>query len=385
MTSRKPGQIKQRGKQTYLVRVFLGRDSQTGKRQYHNHTIHGSKTDAQKYLNQKLRDRDLGLLVQSSSMTLNTLLDQWLETVAKLTVSEVSLFGYKRALDAYVRPKIGNKKLSNITPLDIQKIYSELQQRGLAAWTIRQAHTPLRGAFRQAVKWQFIVNNPCLLVDVPKRVKKEMKAFSFEEAEKFRKSAESHSLGFMYIFALETGMRPEEYLSLQWKDVDLERRIATVQRALIFRPRGGGYYFSQPKTPSSRRTIELSQTIIQSLKRHKAKQGELRLKAGQEYNNLDLVFADMKGEPLKRLYCRYHFKAILRQAKLSEDFRLYDLRHSMATLMLAMGINPKVVSERLGHSDIAITLGTYTHVLPTMQREACDKFESALFPSFGTQ
>lgn len=160
----------------------------------------------------------------------------------------------------------------------------------------------------------------------------------------------------------------------------------TVQRALIWRRKGGGWYFGEPKTSRSRRSIPLPASVVKALAEHKRHQLEERMKTGAEYQNRDIVFATSKGGPLDRRYIsRRNFKQILVCAKLPASFRLYDLRHSCATLLLAANENPKIVSERLGHSSVVITLDTYSHVLPSMQRAASEKIENMLFTKSGTQ
>jgi integrase len=379
------GQIIPRGERTWVVRVFLGRDSQTGKRRYHNKTIRGNKKDAQKYLNGKLREIDLGTFIEPSAVTVSEYLDQWLQAAAKPRVRERTYTWYIDLLKWYVRPTLGDKKLSSVRPLDVQALYSSLQEKGLSAKTIRHVHTTLSTAFTQAVRWRLLVQNPALMVKPPRQVRKEMQALSPEEAARFLAAASQDKWAVLFALALTTGMRPEEYLGLQWKDVEVEKGTVTVQRTLIWRRKGGGWYFSEPKTSRSRRTIPLPASIVQSIREHRRRQAEQRLKAGPKYQNNDLVFATAEGSPLmpRNLLSR-HFKPTLKRAELPKSIRLYDLRHSCATLLLAAGENPKVVSERLGHSGIAMTLDVYSHVLPSMQQAAAEKLEKMLFTKNGT-
>ncbi|HEX8177253.1 MAG TPA: site-specific integrase [Pyrinomonadaceae bacterium] len=206
-----------------------------------------------------------------------------------------------------------------------------------------------------------------------------MKAFHPKEAERFLNVAKANEHGVIFAFALATGMRPEEYLGLKWSDVDLQQGTAVVRRVLI-RRKGGGWYFGEPKTSRSRRTVPLPATLVKVLATHRRKQMAARLKAGTAYQNNDLVFATSHGTPHNsRNLAQRQFLAILKSAKLALDFRLYDLRHSCATLLLVAGENPKVVSERLGHASVVLTLDTYSHVLPTMQEAASQKLERMLF------
>lgn len=221
--------------------------------------------------------------------------------------------------------------------------------------------------------------NPCDVVELPRQVRREMRALAPDAAARFLEAAREDRFGVLFAFALTTGMRPEEYLGLQWKDVDLEKGAATVCRTVVWRA-GGGWYFGEPKTSRSRRTIPLPASLVRQLAAYRRGQAAVRLKAGAEYQNNDLVFATSDGTPLMlRNLIRRHFRPTLLRAKLPTDLRLYDLRHSCATLLLAANEHPKVVSERLGHASITLTLDTYSHVLPSMQQAASDKLESLLF------
>lgn len=208
--------------------------------------------------------------------------------------------------------------------------------------------------------------------------KTEMNYFTPEETGRFLQAAKDDKYFAVFLVAIETGMRPEEYLGLQWKDVDFDNKVLSVRRAVVI-CKGGGFIFTEPKTKKSRRSTPLSNSVINALKTHRRHQLEERLKLGGSYRNFDLVFASEIGTPLlHQNLTRRHFKAIRDKAKLPK-IRLYDLRHTTATLLLSAGENPKVVSERLGHASIVLTLDTYSHVLPTMQKDATDKIEKLMF------
>ncbi len=378
------GQIIKRGNDTWLVRIFTGRDND-GKRRYFNKTIRGTKKEAEKYLTAKLRERDLGVFVEPSRETLGSYLDRWLDTVAKPRLREHTWASYKEWLARYVRPTLGEKKMCDLKAAHIQAVYGAMLGRGLSPRTVRYTHSILTSALRQAVKWNVIARNPCELVELPRQNREEMKAFSPKEAAAFLEAAKDDRFGIVLTFALATGMRVNEYLALQWKDIDLQKGTATVQRVVIWRPKGAGWTFAEPKTSKSRRTVPLPASLVKRLAEHRREQAEQRMKLGPLYENHDLVFATGKGTPIyyRNLALR-HFAPTLERAKL-QGFRLYDLRHSCATLLLSAGENPKVVSERLGHSSIVLTLDIYSHVLPDMQRAATDKLERMLFQPTGTQ
>lgn len=377
------GQIIRRGDKTWLIRIFIGRDA-TGRRQYFNKTIHGAKKEAEKYLIAKQREKDLGVFVEPASVSLNDFLDKWLQTVARPRLRERTYQDYEWKLNAYVRPALGRKKLCDLRAQDVQHLYGEMSAKGLSPRTVRYAHSILSSALKQAVRWHMLSLNPCDAAELPRMARTEMKALSPEEAKRFLDQCAVDEQGIIFAFALATGMRPEEYLGLKWSDLDLGKGVATVRRTLVWR-KGGGWYFGEPKTTRSRRTVPLPTSLVRSLVQHRRAQGERRLKIGGNYLNHELVFATGEGNALNlRNLTQRHFRPILKAAGVSETLRVYDLRHSCATLLLGAGENPKVVSERLGHASIVLTLDTYSHVLPSMQQAATEKLEGLLYPRAGT-
>ena len=231
----------------------------------------------------KLREQDLGIFIEPAAMSLNEYLDTWLANAAKPRVRAQTLADYAGTLERYIRPDIGMKKLCDVQPLDIQGTYQRMQERGLSARTVRYAHAVLSSALKQAVKWRYLSQNVASLVDLPRQLHKEMHALSSAEAARFLRAAKDDRWGIIFTIALTTEMRPEEYLALQWKDVDFQSGILTVQRALIHHRKGGGWAFDQPKTARSRRSIPISASVVAELQLHKRKQAEERMKAGPDY------------------------------------------------------------------------------------------------------
>ncbi|HEY0459261.1 MAG TPA: tyrosine-type recombinase/integrase [Pyrinomonadaceae bacterium] len=369
------GQLIKRG-ETWLIRIYLGRDSK-GKKKFFNKTVRGSKKDAQKFLTAKLREKDLGIFVEPASMGLNDYLDQWLEETAIYKLRARTLENYKSLLNRHIRPKLGLKRLCDLQAYEIQKLYNEMKKADYSPKTIRHAHNVLSTALNQAVRLKMLSYNPCDVCELPRQEKPEMKYFSPEETAEFLRFAKNDKYYAVFLIAIETGMRPEEYLGLQWKDVDFNYNKVSVRRAVVVR-KGGGFDFTEPKTKKSRRSIPISKSVIDALKKHRKNQLEERIKNAKRYQNFDLVFASEIGTPLlHQNLTRRHFKPIRDAAGLPK-IRLYDLRHTTATLLLSAGENPKVVSERLGHASIVLTLDTYSHVLPTMQETATNKIEKLM-------
>jgi integrase len=243
---------------------------------------------------------------------------------------------------------------------------------------VRYATSILARALKRAVTWKLITHNPAVDIELPKYVKREMQSLTPEEAQKFLEACKGDKFGLMFELALITGLRPEEYLGLQWSDIDFQRKTVSVRRTLVWKRWTHKWYFGEPKSEKSRRTLPLPSYLMKELFEWKRAQNEHRLKFGETWQDYNLVFPSNTGTPLSiRNLERRHFKPLLVKANLP-DIRLYDLRHSCATLLLADGENIKVVSERLGHADGALVLRTYAHVSPSMQRSATERMEKIL-------
>jgi integrase len=374
--TRRRGSITKRGASSWLVSLCLGADA-NGKRKEHYKTVRGTKKDAEQYLAKIIRERDSGTFVESSAITLNEYFNQWLESVSRLRTSERTTYGHESLLRRYFRIPLGHKRLDKLQVFDIQKVYADMLARGLSPQTVKHAHSVLNCALKQAVKWSLLARNPAALTELPKVSRKERRVLSANEARQFIATSEEMRHGLVFEFALLTGMRPEEYLAIQWGDVDFERCTVQVRRALIRHNKA--WSFQEPKTSRSRRMVVLPASLIDKLLAHKRKQAAQRLLVGPQWQAHNLVFCSEFGTPLSipNLTYRY-FRPILEKAELPR-IRLYDLRHSCATLLLIAEENPKVVSERLGHSTIVLTLDTYSHVLPTMQEKATARLEKLLY------
>lgn len=352
----------------FLVRVYIGRDA-NGKRNYQNQKVTSTKKDAGKVLTAMLRKLDTGeLLHEPSRLSAKEYLEYWLETAAKPRLTEHTHGEYSVLMRRYIIPTLGARKLTKVSPVEIQKVYGEMLGRGLSPRVVLYTHTVFSNALKQTVKWRMASQNPAQYVDLPKQEKKEMQALSEAEAVRFLKVARTDKHHVLFALLLSTGLRPGEAFGLKWSDLDAYARTLTVQRT--WARAKGGYKFQAPKTKRSRRNLELPEHLVKLLLEHKTAQpveGEM-------------IFSTVDGTPLsERNVIVRHFKPLLKTADLPDTLRLYDLRHTHATLLLIAGTNPKIVSERLGHSSIVLTLDSYSHVLPGMQRESASKLNTMLF------
>lgn len=369
------GQIIRRGERKWLVRAPLGRAAD-GRRLYHNKTVTGSKKDAQQYLTRILRELDTNTFVQASEQPLSAFLTRWLEDSVERRVRPKTLADYRALLSRHVFPKLGHRKLKDVTPLEVSGLYSDMLKQGLSARTVRYLHAVLHSALEEAVNWKMLATNPAKLVTLPKQQRREMRALTPLEAGQFLAAAAEDRWYPLWTLLLATGLRPAEALGLKWADFKDGRLV--VQRSLV-RLADGSWHVSAPKTPKARRTVTLPESAIRVLTKHRKQQATERIQLGAAWNNHDFIFCSRHGEPLDyRVVVRRHFKPLARRIGL-EALRPYDLRHTCATLLLASGENVKVVSERLGHSTATLTLDVYSHVLPDMQQKAAERLEALVF------
>ena len=364
------GQLIRRGANSWLLRVYQGRTA-GGKREYFNKTVRAPKKVAQQVLTKLLRDRDTGVLLEPSRETLGDYLGQWLEVWAKPRVRARTYGSYRWLVGKYVMPVIGSRRLAQLTPADLQGLYNGMTEAGYSPRTVRLTHSVVRSALAHAVKTHLIVRNPADLTEPPRQQRREMQALGPAEAGRFLEAAKADRWSALWVLLVTTGLRPGEAMGLRWADLDGAK--LRIQRVRL--PSGE---VEEPKTARSRRVVTLPDLAVRALKEHKPRQNAEKLAAGREYEDGGFIFVGTLGRPVEmRSLVRHHFDRIVKAAGLPH-LRLYDLRHTHATLLLAAGEHPKVVSERLGHSTVTLTLDTYSHVLPDMQTRAAEKLDAML-------
>jgi integrase len=305
-------------------------------------------------------------------------LDRWLADSVSDTVKATTFERYEQITRLHLKPALGRVKLKALTPAHVRGLYREKLEAGSSARTVRYIHTTLHKALKQAVMDGLIPRNATEAVKPPQPTREEMHPLTPEQAKLLLQVAHEAGdrLEALYVLAINTGLRQGELLGLKWDDVDLEDGSLQVRRTLTITK--SGTIFTSPKTAGSRRSVKLTSKAIEALKHHLERQlGEID-RVGSLWSENGLIFASEIGEPLNRHnLTRSSFKPLLKRAGLPR-IRFHDLRHTCATLLLTRNVNPKIVSEMLGHSSIAITLDTYSHVLPNMRDQAAAAIEEAL-------
>lgn len=319
-----------------------------------------------------IADRDGGLYFEADNLTVSEYLERWLNDSVKGSVWASTHASYQRQVNRYIVPALGRMKMKKLTPAHVQGMYRSMLDRGLSARTVQYAHAVLRRSLKQAVRWGMIPRNPCDDTDPPKIQREGIRPLDQEQTRRLLKAAEGERHEAFYILAVHTGMRPGELLALRWEDVDLEAASLRVSRTL------SEGKFTAPKTAKSRRRIDLTAGSVRALRNHRKSQLEERMKLAGLWQDHELVFPSSVGTPLSHRNVVRSFKAVLHRASLPATVRLYDLRHTCATLLLSRNIHPKYVQELLGHASIALTLDTYSHVLPSMGGGTTGAIEDAL-------
>jgi integrase len=333
------------------------------------------REDVRDKLAKALSDRVDGLVFDAGTMTVGEYLDRWLKGVRD-TVRQSTYERYGFAIGPHIKPALGRIKLKDLTPAQVRWFYRERLDSGLAPATIHKLHVVLHKALNAAVADGLIPRNAATGVKLPRITREEINPLDPDEARRFIEAACGDRLEALYILALNTGMRQGELLALKWDDVDLERGVLRVRRTLTREDKA--FVLGESKTKKSRRTIRLTTSALEALRAHLSRQFEEIERMGSLYQPGGLVFATTTGTIINPSNLRNRsFKPLLKRAGL-RPIRFHDLRHTCAALLLSKDVNPKVVSEMLGHASVSITLDIYSHLLPDMQEKAVKALEEAL-------
>lgn len=335
-----------------------------------------TRSEVAEKLAKALVGRDSGLTFDAGNLTLRDYLARWLDDSVRGSVKPITFESYERLVRVHIAPQLGRVKLKNLSPAHLQGFYRDRLDAGLSPRTVQYLHVVLHRALKQALRWNLVPRNVAEAVDPPRVHKEEIRPLSPEQARTLLETAREDGMEALYTIAVHCGLRQGELLALRWDDVDLEAGTLRVNRTLTVTKNGPA--FAAPKTAKSRRSVRLTAGAVEALKRHSARQAQEILRMDTLYRDQGLVFASEVGTPLNRHNLNSRsFKPLLERAGLPK-IRFHDLRHTCATLLLSRDVHPKFVQELLGHATIAITLDTYSHVLPGMGDRASRAMEDAL-------
>jgi integrase len=358
---------------TWSYRIDAGLDDR-GRRRQREVGGFGTKKAAQTALNEALADTQRGNYSPPSRTTVREFLDEWHEG-ARHELALTAWTNYGQIIRRNINPYLGSKRLTDLSPLDIKRWHGKLLTDGrqdgqpLAVASVKLAHRILRRALADAVRWNLIVSNPAAATRVPKGETKELTVWSAEEAKRFLDAIAEERLVGLWTLALHTGLRRGELAGLRWRDVDLDAGTLTVAQQ-----RTTANYTVVITTPKakSQRQLLLAPATVAALRGHLQRQRKERMALGPDWTDSGYVFVDEAGVEIHPQRFTKLFDEVLKRTG-APKIRLHDLRHTMASLALEAGVHPKVVQEQLGHSAIAVTLDTYSHVPQAVRRDSADK------------
>ncbi|HEU5381820.1 MAG TPA: tyrosine-type recombinase/integrase [Ktedonobacteraceae bacterium] len=327
-----------------------------------------TKTEAKQKLQTYLDDLKAGRVVIGPKQTVEQYLTHWLDDSRRLRIELGTLDNYRSTLRAHLIPAFGHLQLSQLTKERVQAFYADKLDAGYAPGTIKFIHAVLSSALHDAVVDGLLARNVCDYVTVPKQKKRKPRVLDADQCRRLLAAARGRRLWLMLLMAVTTGARVGELSALRWEDIDLKNQRVHIHRSVRVIV-GKGLVEKEPKTASGARRVVLAQVVADALPEQQAYIERLRLRAGAAWKDLGLVFPGIRGNYLREDRILDEFRMILAEAGLPLEMRFHDLRHSAATLLFAAGVNPKVVSEALGHSSINITLALYGDVTPDMQDE----------------
>ena len=331
-----------------------------------------TKGECLEWVKTMLAQIDGGMNWQGTRVTLAEYMQEWLKTVQN-TVKPKTIEQYIQVSNQHILPMLGKYKLKDLRPDRIQAFYNRKLEGGASQRTVVMIHNVLHHALRRALQLGLVTRNSTDAVVKPKLKRTEMHVLDEIQVRSLLMAAKSSKMEGLLQLAITTGMREGELIGLKWADLDWTGRRLHVQRQ-VQRIKKEGLVFSSPKTAKSRRVVALGSGTIEKLREQLERQQLERMFAGTKWVENDLIFANTIGKPMEPANVLKLFKELLVKANLP-DIRFHDLRHTAATLMLLQEVHPKIVQERLGHSDISLTLNTYSHVLPSMQEGAADKMD----------
>jgi len=336
-----------------------------------------TRNECREWVKTTLDQIEHGLTFAGAQANLREYLVEWLNSI-RPSLRPKTTQQYEAVVRMHILPLLGEIKLKDVRPDQVQALYNVKLEEGKSKSTVRIIHAVLHKAFAQAMRWGLISRNPADAVARPKPGSKSMKVLNEAQIITFLSMVAETRYEALYYLAVTTGLRQGELLGLQWTDIDWPSGQIQVQRQLQ-RVAGKGLLLVAPKSKAGKRVVVVGNKAIEKLRKHFKMQQIERQLAANRWQEHDLVFASTIGTPEDPRNLFRHFKQVLKNAGLPE-IRFHDLRHSAATLMLQQGVHPKIVQERLGHASITLTLDTYSHVIPSMQHDIADKLDEILTP-----
>jgi integrase len=302
-------------------------------------------------------------------------LDDWLAETVRLSVRPKTFVSYRSIVRIHLIPALGHIRIDELRPLDVQAYLNAKAASGLAPRTVAYHRNILRQALGHAERIELVGRNLAKLARPPRIPRREVRPLSPDEARAFLGAISGDRLEALYLLAIGCGLRQGEILGLRWSDVDLDAGTVRVRAAL--QRVEGVFALVEPKSYTSRRLVPLPAIVLAGLVAHQERKLAERCPLALDPQFADLLFTTTAGQPIDGISVTRRFQRILKRAGLPRQ-RFHDLRHACASLLLAQGVPARVVMETLGHSQISLTLNTYSHVIPALGREAAERMDEVL-------
>ena len=362
------------GEIRYQVTVEGGYDELTGKRIRIFKNVKGSKREARSVMHRMITEMEQGMLTQKSNKKVGEWMDEWLETFLP-NIEETTRVGYKTKIRCYIKPALGDIFLKALRTEHIQKMINDMIDKGLSPKNIRDTFNNINAAMKKAVKTKLISHNPCDAVELPKLKKYRATVYPPKMIHKLLDIAKGTEMYLPVFLLVMVGLRRGELLALRWTDIDFKNNVLKVRKNMVNGENGS--IIKAPKSEAGVRDIQLGSDVMEILREARLEYMNDAFEYGTGFQNLNFVIHQKDGSPLKPDSMTQKWGRFLEMHNLPK-IRLHDLRHSNATALIQAGVNARVVQQRLGHSDVNITLNTYTHVLPEMDKEAAEKLDAIM-------
>ena len=367
--------ITSKGETTYQITVESDRDPITGERNRKYKTIKGTKKQAETIMRQMIQEAENGGIASSSGIRLKDWLEQWLKTY-KPNIEQTTRGGYQEKIDEYIVPKLGQIPIGSLNPLAVQNFINDLSTQGLAPKTIRNTYNILNPAMKKAVELRMISFNPCVGAVLPKLVKYQPNIYSKEKMAEMLKVTKGTDMHLIAVLEFSLGIRRGELCALKWEHIDLENKKVTICENRV-NDKKGNVVTKPPKSEAGKRVISVGEDVATVLLEAKQVYQQDKMKLGTKFKDLGYVVRKQNGTPFQPDSLTQKWRRFLEKNNLPV-IRLHDSRHSNATALIESGVSAKVVQQRLGHSDVTLTLNTYTHVLPSMDEEAANILDNLI-------
>lgn len=350
----------------YQVALPVGRTPEGKLRRINKYAK--SEDEARMVLTEMLYLHGKGELAGSEVITFGRLAGRWLQ-VRKARVAPTTYHSYSQLLEDHILPVLGNLRIDRIRPSHIDDLKISLSDKGLSKRTIHYALWLTRGPLDDAVRQEQLRKNPVDGVNFRYKQKRTPNStWTADQAARFLRAAKGERLYAAFYLLLSLGLRRGEVFGLKWDAVDLDEGYLRIELALRSRP-GGGTEFAPPKTDSSRRLIYLSADVVEVLRHHRAQQDADREHAAEAWKECGVVFATQIGTRCHPDNLKRYMKRVCKRANVPV-IRIHDLRHTYASLALSRHVDNKVLSERLGHTDVKFTRSVYQHTYEEQHRAA---------------